>query len=473
MNVVTRFAPSPTGFLHVGGLRTALYNYLYAKQQGGEFILRIEDTDQTRLVEGAVESLLRTLNVMHLPIDRTPYVQSQRLDIYKTHVEKLLEQGSAYYCFCTKERLLELRESQQAAKMQTKYDRACLHLSKEEIAAHLEKNDAHVVRLLIPEGKTSFIDEIRGEITIDNKEIDDQVLMKTDGFPTYHLAVVVDDNDMGVTHIIRGDEWISSVPKHVILYRNFGFTLPKFAHLPLILNADKSKLSKRQGDVAVEDYLAKGYLPEALLNFIALLGFNPTADREIYSLDELMQLFDLSKINKSGAVFDQDKLNWMNGMYLRTKTVDELIELSKPFFQTANLEINKSFLEKICQIEKERLVTLTDLPERAREYLTLPSYDVSLLTWKKADVADAKLQLTNMQQKISSLPDTLFQEISLIEQGIKGYIEQEGLQNGNVLWPLRVALSGFERSPNPFELLWLFGKEESLKRIQQALEKLA
>ena len=297
--------------------------------------------------------------------------------------------------------------------------------------------------------------------------------MKTDGFPTYHLAVVVDDNDMGVTHIIRGDEWISSVPKHVILYRNFGFTLPKFAHLPLILNADKSKLSKRQGDVAVEDYLAKGYLPEALLNFIALLGFNPTADREIYSLDELMQLFDLSKINKSGAVFDQDKLNWMNGMYLRTKTVDELIELSKPFFQTANLEINKSFLEKICQIEKERLVTLTDLPERAREYLTLPSYDVSLLTWKKADVADAKLQLTNMQQKISSLPDTLFQEISLIEQGIKGYIEQEGLQNGNVLWPLRVALSGFERSPNPFELLWLFGKEESLKRIQQALEKLA
>ncbi len=471
MNVVTRFAPSPTGFLHVGGLRTALYNYLFAKQQGGEFILRIEDTDQTRLVEGAVESLLRTLSVMHLPIDRTPYVQSQRLDIYKAHVEKLLEQGSAYYCFCTKERLLELRESQQAAKLQTKYDRACLRLSKEEIATHLEKNDAHVVRLLIPEGKTSFIDEIRGEITIDNKEIDDQVLMKTDGFPTYHLAVVVDDNNMGVTHIIRGDEWISSVPKHVILYRAFGFVLPKFAHLPLILNADKSKLSKRQGDVAVEDYLAKGYLPEALLNFIALLGFNPTADREIYTLEELMELFDLSKINKSGAVFDQDKLNWMNGMYLRTKTVDELIELSKPFFQTVNLEIDKSFLEKICQIEKERLVTLADLPERAREYLTLPMYDTSLLTWKKADATDAKLQLLNIQQKISNLPNATFGEISLIEQGIKEYIEQEGLQNGNVLWPLRVALSGFERSPNPFELLWLFGKEESLKRIQQALEK--
>ncbi|OGL98017.1 glutamate--tRNA ligase [Candidatus Uhrbacteria bacterium RIFOXYB2_FULL_45_11] len=472
MNVVTRFAPSPTGYLHVGGLRTALYSYLFAKQQKGTFILRIEDTDQTRLVPGAVEALITTLTTMGLPPDKGPFIQSERLALYREHTQRLLDHGHAYYCFCSKERLLVLREEQQATKSPMKYDRACLHLSKEDIDQKLAENVPHVVRLLVPEGKTTFTDEIRGEITIENKEVDDQVLLKTDGFPTYHLAVVVDDNDMAVTHIIRGDEWISSVPKHIILYNMFGFPIPKFAHLPLILNPDKSKLSKRQGDVAVEDYLAKGFLKEALINFVALLGFNPTADREIYTLEELIAFFDLSKINKSGAVFDHDKLNWMNGMYLRTKTTQELIELSKPFLKTSNVIIDDAFFARIVEIEKERLVTLQELADRAQEYSQTIAYDASLLIWKKADTEDAKMHLIALKSVIANLDESVFSDRALVETAIKKYIEEGSFQNGNVLWPLRAALSNKEKSPNPFELIWMFGKDESLKRIDQALSLL-
>lgn len=472
MNVVTRFAPSPTGYLHVGGLRTALYSYLYAKQQKGTFILRIEDTDQARLVEGAVEALISTLTTMGLPPDKGPYIQSERLELYREHAQRLLEKGDAYYCFCTKERLVALREEQQLTKAPMKYDRACLHLSKDVITSKLAANEPHVIRLLVPEGKTTFTDEIRGDITIDNKEVDDQVLLKTDGFPTYHLAVVVDDNDMAVTHIIRGDEWISSVPKHIILYNMFGYAIPKFAHLPLILNPDKSKLSKRQGDVAVEDYLAKGYLPETLINFVALLGFNPTADREIYSFDELVQLFDLSKINKSGAVFDHAKLDWMNGMYLRTKSAAELIELAKPFLEKSQVSIDPAFLTRICEIEKDRLVTLQDLADRALEYLQATAYDSAMLVWKKADAADARLHLAALQDVLEKTSNETFEDRALLEAAVKKYIEEGSYQNGNVLWPLRAALSGKEKSPNPFELLWIFGQSESLKRIGHAISLL-
>lgn len=472
MNVVTRFAPSPTGYLHVGGLRTAFYSYLYAKQQKGTFILRIEDTDQTRLVPGAVEAMIKTLHTMGLDIDKGPFIQSERLDLYREHAHRLLEKGDAYYCFCTKERLLALREEQQAMKSPMKYDRACLHLSKDDIEKKLAAKEPHVIRLLIPEGKTTFTDEIRGDITIDNKEVDDQVLLKTDGFPTYHLAVVVDDNDMEVTHIIRGDEWISSVPKHVILYNMFGFTIPKFAHLPLILNPDKSKLSKRQGDVAVEDYLAKGYLPEALINFVALLGFNPTADREIYTKDELIELFDLSKINKSGAVFDHAKLDWMNGMYLRTKSATALIALAKPFLEKSHVNIDPAFLERICEIEKDRLITLQDLADRALEYLQLNEYDPAILIWKKADVADAHTHLVSLRALLEHTTENTFTDRALLEASVKKYIEEGSYQNGNVLWPLRATLSGKEKSPNPFELLWIFGKQESLKRIDHAISLL-
>ncbi|MBI4435182.1 glutamate--tRNA ligase [Candidatus Uhrbacteria bacterium] len=486
MNVKTRFPPSPTGFLHVGSLRTALYNYLFAKKHGGTFIVRVEDTDRERLVEGAVESLIRTLKTVGISYDEGPilvgdklsekggngpYTQSQRLPIYKEHAQKLVEQGSAYYCFCSKERLEELRNQQQIAKLQTKYDRHCLKLDAQEISRRLAAGESHVIRLQIPDGETTFQDEIRGSITISNSEIDDQVLMKADGFPTYHLAVVVDDHLMGVTHIIRGEEWISSVPKHVILYKAFRFPMPSFAHLPLILNPDKSKLSKRQGDVAVEDYLEKGYLPEALVNFVALLGFNPTGDREIYTIDELIEAFDLTKVNKSGAVFDRTKLDWMNGQYIRSIDSKRLFELAQPCFGDASTLPDEQ-KKKILGVEKERLVTLKELEERAKMYLALPEYPATDLVWKKADAQDATLHLTNLLKLVESTEPAVFDRRELIEEAIKKYIGDNGYQNGNVLWPLRVALSGQTQSSGPFDLLWVLGAHEGIQRITIAIDKL-
>jgi exopolysaccharide biosynthesis WecB/TagA/CpsF family protein len=314
--VRTRFAPSPTGFLHIGGLRTALYNYLYAKQHKGKFILRIEDTDQERLVPNAQQQLIQTLKSFNLEFDEGPgiegkygpYIQSQRLHLYQEYVQKLLDSKAAYYCFCTTERLQELREMQEQVHQPSKYDRHCLQLNIKEIEEKIKNNEPHVVRLRIPEGHTSFNDLIRGEVSVDNQVLDDQIILKSDGYPTYHLANVVDDHLMKITHVIRGEEWIPSTPKHIILYQAFGWLPPEFSHLPLLLNADKSKLSKRQGDVAAEDYLQKGYLPEALLNFIALLGWNPGTDDEIFSLSELTTKFTLEKVQKSGAVFNIQKL---------------------------------------------------------------------------------------------------------------------------------------------------------------------
>ncbi|MCR4314179.1 MAG: glutamate--tRNA ligase [Candidatus Uhrbacteria bacterium] len=486
MNVKTRFPPSPTGFLHVGSLRTALYNYLFARKHKGTFLVRVEDTDRERLVEGAVESLIHTLETVGLTYDEGPilvdgklsekgengpYTQSNRLSIYKEHADKLVEQGSAYYCFCSKERLEELRHQQQIAKLQTKYDRHCLKLDKDETSRRLLAGESHVIRLLIPDGQTTFHDEIRGAITIDNAQIDDQVLMKADGFPTYHLAVVVDDDLMGVTHIIRGEEWISSVPKHIILYNAFGFPLPAFAHLPLILNADKSKLSKRQGDVAVEDYLEKGYLPEALINFVALLGFNPTGDHEIYTMEELIDAFDLSRVNKSGAVFDRSKLDWMNGQYIRSVDPSRLFELAVPFFGAAS-SLSDDKKRKLLDVEKERLITLKDLEERVGMYLELPEYLTNDLVWKKADANDAQMHLKTLLQILESTGLSVFEDKELIESAVKKYIEDNGFQNGNVLWPLRVALSGQRQSAGPFDLLWALGREEGLARIKIAINKL-
>lgn len=448
--------------------------------------MRVEDTDRERLVDGAVESLIKTLEIVGLGYDEGPvlvkgklsekgengpYAQSNRLSIYKEYAEKLVEQGSAYYCFCSKERLEELRNQQQIAKLQTKYDRHCLQLDKDEIHRRRQAGESHVIRLQIPEGQTTFHDEIRGAITIDNSQIDDQVLMKADGFPTYHLAVVVDDHLMGVTHVIRGEEWISSVPKHVMLYNAFGFPLPVYAHLPLILNPDKSKLSKRQGDVAVEDYLEKGYLPEALVNFVALLGFNPTGDREIYTIDELVEAFDLSGVNKSGAVFDRTKLDWMNGQYIRSVDSSRLFELTEPFFGAAST-LPDDQKHKILEVEKERLTTLNELEERVGMYLELPEYSTEDLIWKQADASDATTHLKALMPIIESLDDPTFGSRELLEEAIKKYIKDNGFQNGNVLWPLRVAFSGQRQSAGPFELLWVLGREEGISRIQTAIKKL-
>lgn len=486
MNIKTRFPPSPTGYLHVGSLRTALYNYLYARKHGGSFVLRVEDTDRERYVEGAVESLINTMERVGMDYDEGPilengtlsekgpngpYTQSQRLDIYKEYAQKLLNKGSAYYCFCTKERLAELRNQQQLAKLPTKYDRTCLKLTEEEVKQRIQAGEPHVVRLKIPEGETTFRDEIRGSISINNAEIDDQVLMKTDGFPTYHLAVVVDDHLMGVTHIARGEEWISSVPKHVILYKELEFPLPVFAHLPLILNPDKSKLSKRQGDVAVEDFLDKGYLPEALVNFVALLGFNPSGDQELYSMEELMKAFDLKKVNKSGAVFDTDKLKWMNAQYIKKMTPEALLEYANTIVpEMASIETDKAL--KIMTIEQERLQVVNELADRIGLYMSA-SPSAEDLVWKKADAADGKQMLTEIHELISGMDEGTFTTVELIEEGIKGYISNKEYHNGNVLWPLRVALSGERKSPSPFQLLWALGREESLTRIQTAISLLS
>lgn len=468
MNVKTRFPPSPTGFLHVGSLRTALYNFYFAKKHHGTFLLRIEDTDRTRLVDGAVEALIRTLHRMHITYDEGPFIQSERLPIYQEHALRLVEKQKAYYCFCSKDRLEELRQTQTAAKRPSKYDRTCLKFSQEEITARLAKSEPYVIRMHIPEGKTTFIDVVRGSVTIDNSEIDDQVLLKTDGFPTYHLAVVVDDHLMGVTHVIRGEEWISSVPKHVLLYEWFGWPLPTFAHLPLILNPDKSKLSKRQGDVSVEDFLAKGYLEEALNNYVSLLGFNPSADREIYSREEFIEAFDLKKINKSGAVFDVNKLLWMNGQYIKALSASELAKRVIPFLDGAR-EIAEELLEKVCEVEKSRMNLLAEIRPTIAPYLAQPFYDASILIWKKSNREDALTQLAGLREFYASVENKSFASVKLLEEATKRYISERNLDNGNVLWPLRVALSGLERSAGPYELAWVLGKGETLQRIDHAI----
>ncbi len=482
MTVKTRFSPSPTGFMHIGGLRTALYNYFFAKQQGGSFILRIEDTDQTRYVQGSVESLINTLGRIGIDYDEGPviqngqieekgahgsYIQSNRREIYNAHALQLIKTGQAYYCFCSKERLEQIRTLQQAEKKPTKYDRTCRTLDPKEVQHRIETHEPRVIRMFIPEGKTTFQDEVRGSITIDNSEFDDQVLIKSDGYPTYHLAVVVDDHLMEITHVIRGEEWLSSVPKQILLYQWFGFSLPIFAHLPLILNPDKSKLSKRQGDVSVEDFLAKGYLEEALINFVSLLGFNPTADREIYTQQELIQAFDLKKINKSGAVFDVKKLVWMNAQYIRALSGSELALRVRPFLD-GGVEIDQTRLERICEVEKTRMSLLSDIRGLLTIYLTQPLYDSKILVWKKSDREDARLQLSLLIPFMTSLSQDCFASTTLLDNALKRYIKERSLQNGNVLWPLRVALSGSERSAGPHELCFVLGQDETIRRIQHA-----
>ena len=481
----TRLAPSPTGFIHIGTLRTALFDYFLAKQTGGQFVLRIEDTDQSRLVEGSLQNLLETFRDIGIEPDEGPvlqddgsivekgeygpYVQSQRLDLYKPYVDKMIDQGDAYYCFCTKERLDEMREKQRATKQTPKYDRTCCTLSDDEIKAKLEAGEPHVVRMKVPEGETVFEDIVRGMVKFQNSDIDDQVILKSDGFPTYHLAVVVDDALMKISHIIRGEEWLSSAPKHIMLYKMLGFDLPKFAHVPLLLNPDKTKLSKRQGDVSVEDYLQKGYLPEALLNFIGTLGFNPTGDREIYSFDELVKMFDLSKVKKSGAVMNIEKLDWMNNQYLKAMEVEEVVEVARPF---VSVDLDNDTIRRALVIERERVNRLDELQDKLEPYALELEYDPEILVWKKSDAAGAKAQLEGIKTFIETLENAAFVNVEAIEREVRGYIESNELKNGDVLWPLRVALSGAEKSASPFELLWVFGKGKGIERIDKAVELL-
>lgn len=503
--VRTRFAPSPTGYLHIGGLRTALFAFLLARKNQGQFVLRVEDTDQARFVEGAIEKLVLVLQGMGLKYDEGvfvengkitskgphgPYLQSERKEIYKEYAEQLIQKKAAYYCFCTPERLDEVRKEQQALKKPTLYDRHCRNLTQAEIEENLKNGLSHVIRQAIPEnGTTSFHDMVYGDITWENKLLDDQVLLKSDGFPTYHLAVVVDDHLMQISHVIRGEEWIPSTPKHIILYGQFGWEMPEFAHLPLLLNKDRSKLSKRQGDVSVEDYLEKGYLKEALINFVALLGWNPKTTQEIFSLDELVEQFDISKVNKSGAVLDIDKLDWLNNLYIRKLDKDSLVEKVLPYLVSAGLIsdqngtyknkagkiITREFLVEVMEIEKERLNNFAEIGERVKYFFEQPSYEPQILIWKKSNLSTTRENLLKIQKFIEGLEDSDFTKEKL-EELVKEFIASNNLDNGSVLWPLRVALSGLEKSPGPFEIMAAlfvgYGKFEILQRIEEAQRKL-
>ena len=376
--VRVRFAPSPTGFVHIGSLRTALYNYLFAKKMGGKYILRVEDTDRTRLVDGAIENMLNAMKWAGVNHDEGvmlddngnvvqkgeygPYIQSERLDIYKKYIQELLDNGKAYYCFCTKERLDEVREKQKEAGETPRYDGHCRDLTQEEIDAKIAAGEPYVIRLRLPENHViKFTDLVRGETEFNTNDLDDQVLIKTDGFPTYHFAVVVDDHLMKITHVIRGEEWVSSTPKHVYLYEAFGWEAPKFVHLPNILNKEKKKLSKRQGDVAVEDFKKKGYLPEGLVNYVALVGWSPEENKEIFSMEELEQAFSIERVSKSGGVFDTEKLNWVNQHYMKDGDDDVLTKLAIPFIVEAGYvtaeeaEEKYDFLKSIVSLLKEKL----------------------------------------------------------------------------------------------------------------------
>ena len=377
MTTKVRFAPSPTGYLHVGGLRTALFNYLYAKKVGGKLLLRIEDTDQNRGIEDAIEKLISIFKKLNIQFDEGPessgrngpYVQSQRLDIYYQHIQILLGTGDAYPCFCSSERLEEVRKLQLKNKKTIKYDRHCLKLDPGEVNKKMA-NEPHVIRMKVPSNEeVVFYDMIRGQVNIRCEELDDQILIKSDGYPTYHFANVVDDHLMGITHVMRGEEWLPSTPKHVLLYEFFDWKLPKFIHLPLLLNLDKSKLSKRQGDVAVEDYLKKGYLPETIINFVALLGWHPKNEQELFSLQSLEKVFSLKRIQKSGAVFDTEKLNWMNSQYLMALPLEEIAEKAKPYFKKTEFDLsdtNKYF--KVIDNARSRVNTLSEIPNECRMF---------------------------------------------------------------------------------------------------------
>lgn len=482
--VKTRFAPSPTGYVHVGSLRTALYNYLFAKKHGGTFLLRIEDTDQKRFVDGATENLMQVLKYFDLNWDEGPYFQSERTEIYRAHAQKLLDAGKAYRCFCTPERLEKMREEQQASKQMPKYDRQCLHLSPEEIQSHLDAGTPFVVRQLIPDEELNFHDLIRGNMSFHGRDVDDQVLIKSDNFPTYHLANVVDDHEMEVTHVIRGEEWLPSTPKHVWLYQAFGWEPPQFAHIPLLLNPDKSKLSKRQGDVAAEDFIKKGYLKEAMINFIAFLGWNPGTEQEIFTLGELVQEFSLERVHKGGAVFDTDKLDWMNGHYIREKTPVELAKMLLPNLQKLGVrltpqnldegisEVANDFLKYIACIQT-RMKSLNDGPEMLRPFLLESfDYDLSLFTHEKMRV-DKAMTIMAIENSIPALEKlTNYNDEDAIKTALTDVIEKLGVKNGQVLWPIRVALTNEQYSPGTFELIQVMGKEKTLHHLKNALRAL-
>ncbi|MDP2690897.1 MAG: glutamate--tRNA ligase [bacterium] len=512
--IVSRFAPSPTGYLHVGGLRTALYAYLFAKKNKGQIILRIEDTDQKRHVEGAEDNLIKSLHWAGIEFDEGPHIggengpyrQSERTEKYQMVTKELLDMDKAYRCFCTEERLEELRQKQEASKFPTGYDGYCRNLTREEVHELIQKGTPHVVRLKVPKDEIVFFEDIvRGKVKFASHTVDDQVLLKSDTFPTYHLANVVDDHLMGVTHVIRGEEWLPSTPKHILLYQALGWAAPTFAHLPLILNEDRSKLSKRQGDVAVEDYIAKGFGKEELINFIAFLGWNPGGTREIYSLQELIEVFDLKKVQKGGAIFNLDKLNWFKEVWRQRRLHDfavreglerdiqetkqggykitiigdearhifsrELLKLVDEYLPE-NEERDEYFLLRCLYAVKDKLIQEPQkIDEFIHFYFEAPELDNALFLNERMNV-DEKVVQKALELSIQALGQIEEWDEQIIKDIMITAIEKAGLNNGQVLWPLRVALTHVEFSPGAFESAWVLGKDKTISLLEQALHSL-
>lgn len=483
--VRTRFAPSPTGRMHVGNLRTALYAYLIAKHEGGDFILRIEDTDQVREVEGAVDIINRTLQATGLIHDEGPdkdkgagpYVQSERQaqGLYLEYAKKLIERGEAYYCFCDEERLEECRQVIELENGEKKeinvYDKHCLSLSKEEVEAKLLAGVPYVIRQNNPrEGTTTFHDDIYGDITVGNDELDDMILIKSDGFPTYNFANVVDDHLMGITHVVRGNEYLSSSPKYNRLYEAFGWEVPVYVHCPLITDEEHHKLSKRCGHSSYEDLIDQGFITEAVVNFVALLGWSPSDNREIFSLEELVEAFDYHHMSKSPAVFDFGKLKWMNGEYIKAMDFDAFYERALPYLKEA---IHKDLdLKKIGEMVKTRIEVFPDIPALIDFFEELPEYDTAMYTHKKMKT-NSETSLAVLKEVLPLLSKQEDYSNDALYESLCGFVAEKGYKNGYVLWPIRTAVSGRQMTPaGATEIMEILGKEESLKRIQKGIELL-
>jgi len=501
--VRVRIAPSPTGLFHLGTLRTALTNYLFARKEQGVFVVRVEDTDQTRLVPEAIPDILGSLHWAGIDVDEGitgisnydakkiqdqksdaanayglikksviqkgnfgPYIQSERLDIYMRYADELVRKKIAYPCFCSPERLEKVRKDFLSRGLPPRYDRCCLGLSIVEAERRMAK-EPYVLRLKVPNaGKTVFNDLIRGKIEVENKILDDQILVKSDGFPTYHFAVVVDDHLMRISHVLRGEEWISSTPKHVIIYKAFGWDVPLFGHLTNILNMRGGKLSKRDGDVSVSDFREKGYLPEAVVNFVALLGWNPKTTQEIFSLRELIKEFDVKKLNRAAPRFDQNRLEWFGAHYIKRKSISELVKLTGPYL--SGLTKDNELIKKVVTVQQPRMRTLGEITQDIEFVFKMPNYSKRLLRWRDTEDKVVVDSLRKALGIIEKIPAKKF-GLSILE---KLLMEAAGADRGPFLWPLRVALSGQQKSPSPFECAWMLGKNETVERIKKAIRKI-
>ena len=479
-----RYAPSPTGYPHVGNIRTALFNWLFARHHGGSFIVRIEDTDTSRRVEGAVEAILSSLRWLGMDWDEGPevggdygpYFQSQRLKTYHTYAEQLVKQGDAYYCYCSPERLQEMRAEQAKRKQPPGYDRLCRNLSEEEIAQKEAEGIIAVVRFKFPlEGQTSVTDLIRGEVSFDNATIDDFVLLKSDGYPTYHLASIVDDYLMQISHILRAEEWLSSTPRHLKLYQALGFEPPQFAHLPMLLGSDRSKLSKRHGAVSITEYHERGYLPEAMLNFLALLGWALDDKTELFSRQELIKNFSLDRVSKTAAIFNREKLEWMNGVYIRRLNLDDLSQQALPFLENdlppeAKRPLSPDYVKRIMPLVQERVKTLAEIPELTRFFFVDElDYEPCLLIARKMEIETTSRALKTSLERLEQL--TAFDEDSL-ESLLRPLAEELELKTGQLFGTLRVAITGQTVAPPLFQTMSVLGNERCLKRISQAIARL-